>query len=116
LLACLECVDAPQHEQSPLGSRQTNIESPSVGKETDIPARIIPNGGENDNLLFPPFITINRLDVNVSNLHSPAVSQNCFEPFLMADIRVEKAIYKGHLSNIWCNDPNVSPVKMLDGE
>lgn|SRR5258708_925465 len=51
----------PYDKQAPSGTRETNVKPSTVCQETDMPGVIIANSGENDDILFASFETINCL-------------------------------------------------------
>lgn len=97
----------------PLGSRYSDVESTPIGQKADIASIIAPHRAEQDDLLFPPFKPIHRLDLNIRQLPRSVRPQHVDDGARADGVVVQVRVQYPYLSAIWRNDSNIRSAQIL---
>jgi hypothetical protein len=77
------------HEQPSPGSRQSHIESTTIGEKAQGTSSIIPYRRKQDNLLLPAFEPVHSFDFDLGKLPGPAGTQDLTKAVSVIRVDVE---------------------------
>lgn len=105
----------PLDPSYPLRSSQRDIQPPPIAQEPNVARSITPYRAEDDDLLLPPFESVDSLDLN-----GPKFARSCLAEdrvvtirALRSRIRVEELVDKPDLGGVGSDDPDILAAQVL---